>query len=218
MSHRSTLMSLILSLAIATLTMARAGAQPPPERATPTEDSRMKAVTLSDLQGHAPFELTLSGAVQEGFPERRPCLYSEALYGEHQDGAWASWTMIGHTGKPLTAHTPAGTIELRPSEWRLHVTPGVWQTYTKADSAAAPEFIRADLAASAIPLTVAAYELTAGRTYFGKVDRLSYWLPPANHGEKPQRRYAYVLVISDAPFVDGKPPQPMTPYSGSITF
>ena len=67
-------------------------------------------------------------------------------------------------------------------------------------------------------MTEAAYELVAERLYYAKVDRFRYWLPPMPGSRKPERGHAWVLRLSDAPFVDGRPGTPMTPRSQSYSF
>ncbi len=209
---------LIVGLGLWAALAAPAVAGPPHPSAVPAEETRMPAVELNHLESLGAFPVTLAGEIQEAFPDHRPCLYSEALYGDYHDGAWASWTMIGHTGVPLVAHTPKGIVSLRSSQMRLHLAPSYWHVFHASDAASAPEVIRPELRPETGPITVAAYDLVTGRTYYGKVDRIGYWLPPRPGTTKPERHYTQVLVLSDQPFVDGKPPGPLTPYSGSLTF
>jgi hypothetical protein len=184
----------------------------------PAREMTMTARTLADLEDLGEFTVTLGGQERPSFPDDKPTLYAEAVYGVRQGEAWASWTQIGARGEALVVHTPRGDLTVSPHLLRLYLEPDYARTYRPEQAAEAPEIMQDDLRTSDKPLEIVRYALQKGRTYHARVDREGYYLPPAGPEGEPQRRFNRVLTLSDMPFVNGRPTKPPTPRSGSIVY
>lgn len=178
----------------------------------PQAERRQEPVipTLPSLQPLGEFAVTLSGESFASFPSERPCLYGEWAIGTKLGDEWAERFATHHSGTPLHVVTPQGTIDLRHGQVRLYVAPSAARQFTKANAATAPEIVR-ELVVDHAALTLEEVVLTAGTTYYARVDAESYLLPPAGPGDPPVRRQNLVLSISDRPFKNGKPQRLLAP-------
>lgn len=204
----------ILGILVGLWLTVPAQAHPTP---SPRPEALMSPLDLADLEDAGTIPVTLSGTAQPSFPDGTPCLYAEAVYGERRDGVWAFWSQVGRSGDTLVVHTPKGDLTLAPNRLRLYLDPGYSRQYAPAQAADAPEVMQDDLKASDRPLDIVTYQLLPGRTYYARVDREGYYLPPKPGSGKPERRYNRVLLLSDAPF-DRRPAKPATPISSSIVY
>jgi hypothetical protein len=177
----------------------------------PQAERRQEPVipTLPSLQPLGEFAVTLSGESFASFPSERPCLYGEWAIGTKVGDEWAERFATHHSGTPLHVVTPQGTIDCGTAV-RLHVAPSAARQFTKANAATAPEIVR-ELVVDHAALTLEEVVLTAGTTYYARVDAESYFLPPTSPGGAPVRRQNLVLEISDRPFKDGKPQRLLAP-------
>jgi hypothetical protein len=166
--------------------------------------------TLQSLKELGEFAVTLSGQRMASFPSEQPCLYSEWAIGTKRGDEWVERLATHHAGTPLHVVTPQGPIELRHGQVRLYVAPGAARHYSRADAATAPEIVR-DLLAEHAALTLEEVVLTAGTTYYARVDAEGYLLPPPSPDSPPKRQQNLVLSISDRPFKGGKPQRPLAP-------
>ena len=168
-------------------------------------------ITLEALADLPPFEVTVEGEPHPGFPDGQPCLYHEWTYGEKAgDGFSISWRG-DRSEAPFVVVTPHGRLELSPNKLRPHLAASYTRRYEPGDREEAPPYVREALAEQEAPITVEAYCLAPGRPYWARVDAEHYHLPPTGPGAAPRRRTNLVLLVADAPFLDGEPTRPRTP-------
>lgn len=165
------------------------------------------AASLESLKSLGEFTVTI-----EGEP------YSEFAAGYKEDGRWAERIATSHSGKPVAILTPRGRLEARFAMLRLYLAVATSQRYTRQETASAPELIRDELEKDGRPVVVEEIVMQAGRTYYAKVETVSYMLPPERAGAPPSRHTNLVLAISDLPFKNGRPQRPLTPAFEGITY
>lgn len=186
---------------------APAAAKWPPRPEKPMSTT----IELEALRDLPPFQVTLEGTPQPSYPDERPCLYSEWTYGRKAgDGFSVSWRG-DRSEAPFVVVTPRGRLEIGPNRIRPHLAPGYTREWVPAEIEKAPPHIQTALQEEQAPITVEAYCLEAGKTYWAKAEAEHYHLPPRRGEDAPRRRTNWVLVIADAPFEDGEPTRPITP-------
>lgn len=174
------------------------------------------SVDLADLVDLGEFELRFGGAVQSSFLGHLPCAWFEWHWGEPASpeleaetgvplASWSSYTAEAD----LVAHTPRGELELSWRSLRPYLAPAFDQTWTRGKARGAPKVVRADLRNG--PVRAVEYCLATDRSYYARVNVETYMLPPEGPGEPPGEGRNAVLVVSDVPFVEGRPPHSITP-------
>ena len=172
---------------------------------------------LESLTALGEFDVRVSGQTFASFPSEQPCVYGEWAIGTKHGDEWVERLATQHSGAPLHITTPQGVITLRHGQVRLHVAPSAVRHYSPATAAEAPAIVREFLAEHAA-LTVEEVVLTAGTTYYARVDAEGHLLPPQSLDNQPIRRQTLVLTISDHPFKDGTPQQPLAPSFVGIVY
>src|SRR5262249_9028097 len=131
------------------------------------------------------------------------------------------WVVTGSSfseGDALTLQTPYGTLDVPTYKLRLYAAPVYAQRYGKGEQAAAPEFLHHLMASEDGPFTVETYRLVTGRTDYAQGELEHSSRPPPRPGAEPMERTNPVLAISDLPFIDGRPPHPLTPKGQQHTY
>ena len=168
-------------------------------------------VTLETLQAKGSFEVKLEGENLESFLAQKHCVYFEWGFGVLEKSHFTTRFSSYQSDSPVKIVSDGGSLELRPSQLRPHLSPSLEKTYTKRRAARAPEVIREKLGEYG-SLTAREYCLEPGRTYHARVQSETYLLPPESGSHNPGHGSNRVLMISDLPFSeDGKAPHPVTP-------
>jgi hypothetical protein len=157
-----------------------------------------------------PFEVRIGGTGADSFLKRTRCGYWEWTYGERHEGKLASYTVVYHSEAPLFLDVDGKTLEVSARKIRTYLTPSFERDYAVGDLAA-PEIVRARMKEEKKGLYAAEHCLEVGKTYHALVRDDEYLLPPDGPGSAPRTGHNRVLLISDRPFVDGKPVGEVTP-------
>ena len=199
---------LLTALLLLLLAGATACAGPKPSaRATP--EKKMATVTQSPEQFFArrpagePFELRVGGATHQSFWKKAACAYSEWSFGSRENGNLASFSVGEKKGEALLLIDEGNDATVPVRELRLYLQPAFERTLAKGQSDL-PEELQQLVEQGEINY-LAEYCLEPGRTYHAMFREERYPLPPAGPGGQPRESTNKVLVLSDRPFVDGKP-------------
>lgn len=163
------------------------------------------------------FRVRLVGKGEESLLAHARCAYFEWAYGDADDASYA----IGYRSEaPLAvvAFVPAAegkpavvqSFELSTRKLRPYVAPSFARALKPGDKPI-PEPVAELFAKGAKRASLTEHCLAIDHDYQAIVRIETYRLPPRGPGAKPGRGTNRVLVVSDRPFVDGKPAGEVTP-------
>jgi hypothetical protein len=176
---------------------------------------------LSDFAEDAPFEVTFA-AEEKKSAVGEACLWWEMDVGDRgpvtpESNGWRTWSHIWTEGGPFVLSTPRGELAMDDQKLRFHIAPALEETWRR-DTKRIPEEAKDHYFGDREVLSAVEYRLVAGQTYYARVDVETYHLPPHGPGEKPREGRNTVLMVSDKPFVDGKPQVPLTLHASARTY
>ncbi len=162
---------------------------------------------LAALQGPT----TVSGKEVTGMKSDGTCVYAEVVVGTRaQDGSWAAHSVLYQSERTLQLTRDGQTAELSHRKLRAHIAPTLEVSFAAVDDTTPPP-VRDWLKEHPGPAVLAEYCLLQGQDYHVALDVETYMLPPSGPDGEPGQGRNEVLLLSDQPLVDGKPPGARTP-------
>lgn len=187
--------------------------EPPPMVRPPAalEDADGEAL-LAAHESDPPFQIRFEGPPLEGQLSKKPCAYYEWTHGEGRDPS--SYARGFQSDGQLVAAVRIGGLPFRVGfSWRKlrpYVAPS-FERQARFGEPWVPSVVRADLGGATQPVWVLEHCLEIGADYYARVGVETYSLPPRGPGQRPGQGRNRVLLVSDRPFVDGRPQGGLTP-------
>lgn len=159
-----------------------------------------------------PFPIRFEGPPLEGQLSKKPCAYFEWTHGEGRE--LASSVRGFQSDGQLVAVARIGGLPFRIGfSWRKlrpYLAPS-FAREAKIGESWLPPSVREDVGKATQPIWVVEHCLEIGADYWARVHVETYTLPPRAPGQPPVKVQSRVLLVSDQPFVDGRPTGQVTP-------
>ncbi len=157
--------------------------------------------------GKDSFILAVRGTPRESFFTGKQYIHYETVAYIGGDDMRSTHQILYHTDGDFTVVVGAADVHVRYSQVRTCLRPSFEREYTKEDLAdprsEKDKTLRSIIDERHLPaLLLVEYGLGQGVSYYGRIKREHYHLPPREPGGKPERREKTVLLISDRPFPD----------------
>jgi hypothetical protein len=184
---------------------------PPVPTAPLSEDADGEAL-FTAYEKDAPFPIRFEGPPLEGYLSKKPCAYFEWTHGEGRELASPvrGWQSDGQ----LVAVARIGGLPFRIGfSWRKlrpYLAPS-FEREARLGDPWVPSNVREDLGKATRPIWVVEHCLEIGADYWARVNVETYTLPSRVPGQPPVTVHSRVLLVSDRPFVDGRPVGQVTP-------
>ena len=171
----------------------------------------LPTIGLSDLVKAGEFELTFTGRTEEAFLSKKQCVWYTSTIGEKAEGEWVVQSEGYTTEKTVYALVASDNLEVTWRKLRPHLSPSFTKTVARADADQPPWATTWFSSQDSKTVTFEEFCLEKDKTYFACVGGEDYHLPPEEPDGPPQEQTNQVLIVSDAPFQDGKPTVELVP-------
>jgi len=182
-----------------------------PHRVFPAKKQAVRTMDFHEFakqeNGKDSFTLALRGTSRVSFFSGKQYIHYETVAYIGGDDIRSTHQILYHTDGDFTVVVGASAVRVRYSQIRTCLHPSFERGYTKEDlddpRSEKEKTLRSIIDDHHLPaLLLVEYGLREGVSYYGRLKREHYHLPPREPGGKPERREKTVLLISDRPFPD----------------